>query len=407
MKKTAFIVEISCAFIIIVMLSFCNWTAVANNNQECQWVTVDQNSFSEILTMIGGRVRENYHKINTWQGKIKIVTDNVDEGAIAEKMFRKRLRNDGLGIPNKIKEHREFIREFALNVNRGSLYENYYTYGQNYFKDANTNRELQLNEQSRWGSGKRIITPDYYIDCIDITKPGGQLIRRDVIKQAHQVEITSGSHLIEIPCGSHLLPIYDPRQSLRVFGNPLWETFAKYLAYIDKHGQSSTLAGYTMKVTVEECNVGNVKKYKIVLPGVSSGGPKIYLSTTLVCSSEAGFNVVSCVDTANYDSVLEKKTWDYGLINGVYLPLQTTHVCFDKQTGNLDTQSTWTFLYQKVNQPVNNETFTYKNLDLKDSDKFVDKILNKEYTYQEGKLTEISQVGENNKAEEKPKAAEK
>jgi len=297
------------------------------------------------------------------------------------------LKDDGQSIPNKIKEHREFTREFALDANKGSLYENYYSDGQNYYVDPETGREYQLNEQSRWGSGKRTITPDYYIDCMDITKPDGQLIRRDVTKQTHPIEVTSGSSLIEIPCRSHLLPIYDPRQSLRVFGNSLWETFANYSAYIDKHGQSGTLAGYTMKVTVEKCNVGNVKKYKIVLPGVLSGGPEIYLSTTLICSSDAGFNVVLCVDTANYNSVLGKRIWDYGLINGVYLPLQTTRVRFDKQTGNLDTQSTSTFINQKVNKSISDEVFTYKNLGLQDGDKFIDKIQDKEYTYQ-GNLIE-------------------
>lgn len=376
MEKTIFLAKISCAFIIIVMLSFCNWTVAADNNQGCQWVPVDQNSFPKILTMIGNRVKENYNNIKTWQGKVKIVSDGVNEGGRGEKFFEEILADRP--IPNKIKEHYELTREFALDVNKGLLYESVYPDAQQQIIDAETGRELQLKERVSLGRGKFILTPDYHIDCMYNKNRDGVIVSRTVIKQARpQGEPT---------CRSRLPAVYDPRESLRVFGNPLWETFAKYLAYIDKHGQSSTLAGYTMKVEVEECNVGDVKKYKIVLPGVMSGGPKVYISSTLVCSSEAGFNVVSYLTTANYDRVIKNKTWRYGLIDGVYLPIQTNKLSFDYQTGNLDRQSTSTFIDQKANHPINDEVFTYKNLGLKNGDKFIDKILDREYTYQDGEF---------------------
>jgi len=384
MKPIAFLTKMTCGLVVLFVLSFFGRTEAVSSDQKCQWVPVDQNSFAEILTMIGDRVRENNHKIRTWQGRIKIVTDDVDEGDIAEKMFKKRLRDDGQPIPNKIKEHDEFTREFALDVNKELLYESYYPDGQNYIIDAETGRNLQLRERLHKGSGKNILTPDFHIHCMDIKNRDGFIVRRDVIKQARPEP--EG----ELTCGSHLVPVYDPRESLRVFGDPLGETFAKYLSYIDKHEQSSTLAGYTMKVELEECNVGDAKKYKIVLPAVLSGGPKVYISSTLVCSSEAGFNVVSYLTTANYDRVLENKTWRYGLVNGVYLPLQTTHVRFDYQTGNLDTQSISTFIVQKANNPISDEVFTYKNLVLQNGDKFIDKILNKEYTYQDEELIPVS-----------------
>jgi len=383
MKTTAFLTKMTCGLVVLFVFSFFGQTEAVSSEQGCQWTPVDQNSFPKILTMIGNRVRENYYKISTWQGRVKIVADVVDEGAIAEKMFRKRLRDDGQPIPNKIKEHQELTREFALDINKELLYESHYLDGRHEIIDVETGRKLQLKELVRLSPGKVILTPDYHLDCMHNENRDGVIVSRTVIKQARpQGELT---------CRIHLLPVYDPRESLRVFGDPLGETFAKYLAYIDKHGQSSTLAGYTMKVEVEECNVGDVKKYKIVLPGVSSGGPKVYISSTLVCSSEAGFNVVSCSTTDSNDRVFGHKTWDYGLINGVYLPLQTTDVRFDYQTGNLDAQSTFTFIGQKVNHPISDEVFTYKNLGLQNGDKFIDKILNKEYTYQDGELIPTSQ----------------
>ncbi|MHC4087563.1 MAG: hypothetical protein ACYSU5_20515 [Planctomycetota bacterium] len=376
MKTTVFLTKTICGLFILFSLSFFCRTEAVGSKQECQWVSVDQNSVREILTMIGERVRENHYKISTWHGKVNILSESFYEGDKGKRVFEPMVSDRPL--PRKIKEHHEFTREFALDI-KGLVYESYYSDGQNNIIDVETGRELKLKQGVGWGRGKFILTPDYHIDCMDIKNRDGVIVRRDVIKQARPKD--------KLTCRNNLPPVFDPRDTMIVFGNPLWKTFAQYLAYIDKHGQSSTLAGYTMKVAVEECNVGDVKKYKITLPAVSSGVLKIYTSFTLVCSSEAGFNVVSYLETANYDRVLEHKTWDYGLINGVYLPLQTTKLSFDYQTGNLSRQSTSTFIDQKANVPISDEVFTYKNLGLQNGDKFIDRIRGKKYTYQDGKLT--------------------
>jgi len=377
MKTLASPNKMICVLIISIGLIFSIQTEPVRSNQECKWVSVDQNDIAEILTMIGDRVKGNYNKISNWQGKIKIVSDGLYEGERGKRFFEEVLHDRPL--PNKIKEHQEFTREFAVDANNGLLYESVYPYAQQQIIDAETGRELQLKERVSWGSGRAILTPDYHLDCMENKNRDGVIVSRTVIKQTRPQD--------KVSCQKLLPPVLDPRETMRVFGNPLWKTFAQYLAYIDKHGQSSTLAGYTMKVAVEECNVGDVKKYKITLPSVLTGGPKVYISSTLVCSSEMGFNVVSYLNTANYDRVLEHKTWDYGLINGVYLPLQTTKLSFDYQTGNLRRQSTSTFIDQKANVPISDEVFTYKNLGLQNGDKFIDRIVGKEYTYQDGKLT--------------------
>lgn len=380
MKATASLTRMTCGLIVLFTLSFFSRTEAVSSEQECQWVPVDYNSFPEILTMIGDRVKTNYNKISTWQGKVKIVSDSLYEGEKGKRFFEEILHDRPL--PNKIKEHREFTREFAVDANKGLLYESVYPGAQQQIIDAENNKELKLKKRVSLGRGKFILTPDYHLGCMENKNRDGVIVSRTVIKQARPEG--------ELTCQSHLSPVYDARESLRVFGNPLWETFAKYLAYIDKHGQNSTLAGYTMKVEVEECNVGNIKKYKIVLPSVMSGGPKVYISFTLVCSSETGFNVVSYLITTDYDRVLEHKTWDYGLVNGVYLPQQTTKLSFDYQTGNLDKQSTSTFIDQKANSPISDGVFTYKNFGLKDGDKFIDKIAGKEFSYQNGELIELT-----------------
>ncbi len=366
--------KMTCVLIISVVLILSIQTEASSIDQECKWLSVDQNDIAGILTMIGERVRENHNKLITWQGKIKIVTDSIDRGAIAERTFRERLKDDGQPIPNTIVEQQEFFREFALDVQKELLYENYYPDRQkHHIMDLDTGRKLQLKENVRLGSGKFILTADFHIDCMENKNRDGVIVSHTVIKQNRPQG--------KVSCQSQIPPVFDPRETMRVFGNPLWETLANYIAYINKHGPSSTFQGYTIKVEVEECNVGDVKKYKIVLPGVLSGGPKVYLSLTLICSSQAGFNVVSYSKTADYDKILEHKTWKYGLFSGVYLPVKKREVRYDPQ-GNLNSESTYTFIKQKVNKSIPEEVFTYKNLGLKDGDKFIDKIENKEYRYE-------------------------
>jgi len=389
MKVTAFPTKKTCGLVVLFILSLFNWTGAADNNQECQWVAVDQNSFAEILTMINSRVEENYDRIKTWQGKVKIVADSVNEGESRKRLYEHILVDKPL--PNKIIDHVELTKEFAVDANKGLLYEGVYPDAQQQIIDAQTGRNLQLKELVQIGSGKSILTPNYHLDCRENKDSDGIIVSRTVIKQTRP-----GG---ELTCQGHLRPVFDPRETMRIFGDitgksfaPLGGSFAKYLAFFDKEGGHS-IDGYPT-ITVAECNVGDVKKYKIVLLSLSkdSTGAKVYVASTLVCSSEAGFNVVSFLTTYNNGKMLENKTWDYGLIDGVYLPVRQIKQGFDYQTGNLTYQNTISFIGQKVNNPISDEVFTYKNLGLQNGDKFIDKILNKEYTYQDANLVFVADV---------------
>jgi hypothetical protein len=173
--------------------------------------------------MIGERIRENHYKISTWHGKVKILSESFFEGDKGKMVFESMVSDRPL--PRKIKRHHEFTREFALDI-KGFVYENYYPDGQNNIIDVETGRELKLKEGAGWGRGKFILTPDYHIDCIDIKNRDGVIVRRDVIKQARPKG--------KLTCRHNLPPVFDPRDTMIVFGNPLWKTFAQYLAYMDR-----------------------------------------------------------------------------------------------------------------------------------------------------------------------------
>jgi len=388
MKVTTFPTKKACGLVVLFTLSFFNCTGAADNNQACQWVPVDQNSFAEILTMINSRVEENYDRIKTWQGKVKIVTESVNEGEGRKRLYEQILVDKPL--PDKIIDHVELTKEFAVDANKGLLYESVYPDAQQQIIDAQTGRNLQLKKLVQIGSGKSILTSNCHLYCMENKDCDGIIVSRTVIKQMRPAG--------ELTCQGHLRSVFDPRETMRIFGDitgqsfaPLGGAFAKYLAFFDKEEGGHSIDGYPT-ITVEECNVGDVKKYRIVLLSLSrdSTGATVHTTSTLVCSSEAGFNVVSYYLTATeHNKVIENKTWRYGLVNDVYLPLQTAKTHFDYQTGNLQIQTTYTFIEQSINEPIAAETFTYKNLGLKDGDKFDDRIEGKKYIYQRGMLVEI------------------
>jgi hypothetical protein len=339
--------------------------------------------------MINSRVEENYDKIKTWQGKVNIITESVNEGEGRKRLYEQILVDKPL--PNTIIDHVELTKEFAVDANKGLLYAGVYPDAKQYIIDAQNGRNLQLKELVQIGSGKNILTPNYQLDCRDIKNRDGVIVRRYVIKQVRPKG--------KMTCQGHLRPVFDPRETMRIFGDisgesfaPLGGAFAKYMVFFNKEGGHS-IDGYPT-ITVEECNVGNVKKYRITLLSLSkdANGARLSINSNLICSSEAGFNVVSYSNTDSNGKILENKMWDYGLIDGVYLPLRQIKQGFDYQTGNLTNQNTISFVEQKLNNPIGDEIFTYKNLGLKNGDKFIDKIEGKEYKYQDANLVFVADL---------------
>jgi len=155
------------------------------------------------------------------------------------------------------------------------------------------------------------------------------------------------------------------------------------LQYIDKYGEWN-VDGYALKV--EEHANGNTVKYRIQQPGII--GPGNYLFVTRTFTSEKDFNM-TLEETTNQDGkLLVRITRDYELIDNVHLPSKVLERHFGED-GKITHEKVSIFKKSKINRSIPAETFTYKNLGLKDGDKFVDKTLNKEFTYQKGNLIAI------------------
>lgn len=371
--KSKVIMLNSVRFCVVTLLISTSFAAAegAEDNTAGEFRPVDPNHIPEILTMISEQVRSNYDGIKTWQGEANVTSDFIHEGAKAEQLFRDRTNGTG-EIPIAVIEHFESRLQFAVDIERDFLCSNLYREIPPAYTDLESGRNLGAKLPRSWYTSL-IITPEYFISSMPYTYDrGNSITSRGAIKEIHP----KGS-----PCTSNMPPAFDPRENF-TNGGLVWETFPRILQCINKHGKYS-FDGHDLKV--EESISENIAKYRVEVPRKVSS--EIYHFFTKVFSSEVGFNMTLYEVTNEYGKILYEWKWDYDLIDSIYLPKVVSQKNFTRGGGRLRYEGRSTFKNQKVNKPIPEETFTYKNLDLKDGDKFTDKIENKEYRYKEATKT--------------------
>ena len=352
-----------CGFIFIT-----SYSAIGSETSE--FSPVDPIRIPEILTLISARIQSNQERIRTWSGERRVESDHIYEGARAEKVFKKDTLGKG-NIPKKIREHREFIDDFSLDIEKEFLYVNRHSNSPKplQYTDFETGRDLG----TEWTMALRrtIRTPEYQIDCSGNRRRNGVIISQKAVKKARPANA--------LTCDIKILPVYEPRKSFKAFKNEIWELFPMLVEVIQENGKYSV---DDHDLIVEERKSGDITEYRIILPS-KAGTPDdfLYLFSPMVFSSDKGYNIVSYQHYVQNGVQIRNKTWDYEYIDGVYVPISTTEEEF-LPDGKLRSEKRVTFTNLRVNHVIPSETFEYTNLGLKDSDLFIDEILNKEYRYE-------------------------
>lgn len=354
-----------CAVILLVSLVFVSAESVANNTST-EFSAISPNNIPDILTMISEKTHSNYERIKTWQGEIDITVYAIYEGPAAKRILENKRSCAGKNA-EVVREHRRSTIEFVADCNENFFYAKKCRLNPRQYIDVETGKILCIRSVP-WHNIS-IGTPEYQIHCIPDGKRGDFITSRMAVKKAPQESCAS--------CGSD---VFDPRSFL-IPGWTFWETFPRVLQYIKEHGEFS-VDGHSLKV--EERTDGTITKYRVQLPGKVS--PEQYLFITMIFSGEKGFNITSLETTRSDGKLFQKMTWDYDLVDGVYLPNKTTKQDFTGENAKLTYDKNSFFKNSQINHPIPAEKFTYKNLGLENGDKFIDKTLGKDYTYQDGIL---------------------
>lgn len=348
---------------------------------ETEFLPVPADKIPEVLTMLADRIRSNYERIETWQGEADVIMETFYEGPAAERIFRS--RTDGAGeIPQRVKRHTEGRIRFALHIAKDLLYVENYRDQPSQYTDIELGRDL--GSKSIPVFERAIVTPEYHLHCTPDRRLDGIYVSQRVVKQPRKKSPDCQ--------GCEDISVFDPRELFGLPLQPVWEIFPRILEVIAERREYS-VDGYAL--AVEERTQGEVTEYRINKPGKLSLqpgklGPQSYLFKTRILSGAKGFNAI-VEQVAHPDGKLISNTiYDYELVDGVYLPSSTTRQSFRLGTGELTYENRTVFKNLGVNRPIAPETFTYKNLGLEDGDRFIDKIENAEFIYQDGELVPAS-----------------
>jgi hypothetical protein len=357
--------------IFIAILTISSGAVNAENNTN-SFSPVDNNEIPRILNMISDKIQDNYKHIKTWKGEVKSKLDYLYEGKNAEKIFRSSTNNIG-ETPRSIINSIETIVEFSLDAEKDNVFVHIYSDKPIKYNDLDTGRDLVAKGVS--GEERAVLTKEYYIKSRADKMRDGVITSHKAIKENLQ-----DCHSCQKP------PVFDPRESFEA-GQPIWKTLRHILGQINKNSKWE-VDGHNLKI--EESKIGNIVQYRIIIPGKITGGNLIF--TTMVFSGEKGFNIILFQVTDVHDRLFQKATWDYELVDDIYLPKETTQQNYMGKDGGLSYNKESSFSNSQINRSIPAETFTYRNLGLQNGDKFIDKIEGKEYKVKDANLVFVADL---------------
>jgi hypothetical protein len=335
-----------------------------------------------VLELIANAIRENYEQIKTWSGEIDEKITWVHTGNAAKEMF---VFTNGKGeIPKAIPQKAEDKITFAVDANKNLVYVDTVRDKPSSYFDYDTGNDLGNSKSSTiWST--TIARPDFLINAEDSSfeKGTGRLLHKRAEKKPLKREQQTGWY--------KLADIGDPRRAFFPGAGFTWDTLDNLIKRINKYGKIE-FDGY--RFTIEEHKKGDNIEYKIIEPSVVNmerSKPEHYAIITMVFSSRDGFNMTYWDAATGSGAIFQKHTWEYGLVDGIYLPERRIIKIYDPN-GIATDEYDFTYSNNKVNQEISPETFTYKNLKLRNGDKFIDQIAGKEYKYEDANLVFVKEL---------------
>ena len=282
---------------------------------------VEVNDINHIFTTIAASTQSNYQRINTWEGEIEA---------------------------GKTK------RKFTIDMKSNSLFI----------------RFTPMTPTPTTSPRAIILTPDYGIECSAYTKDSDGKVKQNLVVKSP----TSGTADMMYK----KLTLGDPRIYLEGnMGAPIWDFMQKTKEFISKNGLE---VNGKPAIRIEQRSNGDYVDYCIHIHRHTPDNQPLGTVMTMTFSGDKSFYMTSRkIQDAN--GVLETETAsEYTVVDGIIIPSRIYTVQYAE--GEKHREDTIVIMNTRVNQSIPEGSFTYENLGLKDGDKFIDKILNKEYRYE-------------------------
>jgi hypothetical protein len=354
---------------ICVVLIFSTYNSAIAQSETFE--TVDSNQIISILNTISNQTKMNFEKIHTWQGELESSRLYIDRGENAKKTFE--MLTDANGpSPKEIARDSQNKIIFKCDLDKGLLYSKDSREAPSRYTDAANNRDLGTKSLPR--SSSQIITKEYKYSQEPLSRKNGEIVRRKAVKD--KVEVGPGFQ-----------PAYLPTYVLNI-NSQVWQYYPNIIKTIKEKGEY-VIDGLAIKV--EKRIISGDLQYRIQEPSWTNNPNIKNFWTINIFSANAGYNNISW-ETTNVDGkTMQKLTTEYQKVNDVYVPIKNIEDNYDFRDFSLRSHFETVFKNVHINNAIPGETFTYKNLDLKDGDMFEDKIIGKKYKYQDANLVLIAE----------------
>lgn len=342
---------------------------------------IPEEEMPAILELIANAIRENYEQIRTWSGEIDKKMTWVSTGNAAKEIsIFTESKDETL---KSIQQNVEEKVTFTIDMKENLIYIDKFR-EKDQFLNPITGVDLGRKSNHPIQSTK-IATPNYVIETgpFSFEKDTGRTLKNRAVKKPLRWEQQTGWYKLE--------DIWDPRRAFFAGYDVTWNSLESLIKKINKYGKIE-FDGYRFKM--EEHQKGDDIEYKMIIPSVVNmerSKPEHYIILTKVFSSQCGFNTTYWESTTGDGKPIQKYTWEYEFTNGIYLPKKVIEKVYDPN-GIVTSEYDSVYKNNKANQEIPLETFTYKNLGLKNGDKFVDKIAGKEYEFKDANLVFVADL---------------
>ena len=331
---------------------------------------IDPNKVAGELAMLATVTRANYEKIKTWQGRTSFETTGIYyRGEKGTDLLEQYAGIKSVKEPNELGHRAMGTKEFKIDLEKNLLFRHMNWPKPTEFIDIDKNTVYPSLSGSM--ETTKIIAGEYEIESSPFgKKEDGTILSWRATKQPHRQSqiITDDS---------------DPRYCYSI-GKPAWVLLTELSEGIRLFGKDPNGAFSGVILEKAQAAKGIIYRMQLTLPGAI---PSFEWKVTF--DGEQGFNPV-CVEVKNDKGIkISEITRDFIKIGDIFLPAKQRVVQYDGTDGRLRRIAESTFSDMQVNMALPENTFSHKNLGLKNGDKFVDEIEKKEYTYQDANLVPV------------------
>lgn len=344
-----------------------------------------ESEYAEFMDNAAALIKANYENISTWQGEISIQEDDYLYGGKWGDLLQIDP-NDPVFYSNSIRRSVSASEKFAVDVRNNKLY---------------TERSLPIAKskaldlgidfvRGRYSPAISIVTSDEYLsyepnrrygfEAIINGKGAGRAAFRRPVEEARKEQWAR---------------VRDPRRYfLSDNKKAVWEDLDALRNFIT-NPPPDIPAGKAPQISITTEDMGDHTKTHI--KGGFYGSPDCtncddaFVNIIMTLDSSVGLNMIRREVTDKTGRTLQTLDITYEKIGHVYVPKTVHFIIFSFSEQKIKFDSRITFTKSILNVPIPAETFNHRNLGLKDGDRFSDKILDKEYTYQDGVLISVSE----------------